>query len=289
MSLTELVRAYLSVDKIEVILLRDAAQARLQIPLQAGQTIAWQGASNIGSFAASMQGMSNSQNLLGMAGSAHQMAAAGQAAWAAQWNIISSGSRLFGYNKPTAMRYIGIEDIASETRTQATIELINAGFWAIVQQGGLAYLLPRPAVKMEKGRIHCSTGPAVIWPDPEASHEYYLQGIEVPKEAILEPKRLPGFAISHPNAEVRRVLAAHYGFEKLMREIGKPVAKDDYGRLWDLPSIGKMVEVRNSTPEPDGSFRDYFLRVPPQTKTAHEAVAWTFGMTPKEYQPERQT
>ena len=38
-----------------------------------------------------------------------------------------------------------------------------------------------------------------------------------------------------------------------------------------------VVEVVNSTPEPDGSHRRYFLRVPPDTRTAREAVAWTFG------------
>lgn len=37
------------------------------------------------------------------------------------------------------------------------------------------------------------------------------------------------------------------------------------------------VEVVNATAEPDGSHRRYFLRVPPRTRTARQAVAWTFG------------
>ncbi len=44
-----------------------------------------------------------------------------------------------------------------------------------------------------------------------------------------------------------------------------------------------MVKVVNSTPEPDGSFKDYFLRVPPTCQTALEAVAWTFDKTPEQY------
>src|SRR6266436_180030 len=36
-----------------------------------------------------------------------------------------------------------------------------------------------------------------------------------------------------------------------------------------------LVHVTNSTPEPDGSRRRYFLRVPPEVKTARAAVAWT--------------
>jgi uncharacterized protein DUF6745 len=46
-----------------------------------------------------------------------------------------------------------------------------------------------------------------------------------------------------------------------------------------------MVEVRNSTPEPDGSHKRYWLRVPPEVHTAREAVAWTFGLSADSYQP----
>ncbi len=46
------------------------------------------------------------------------------------------------------------------------------------------------------------------------------------------------------------------------------------------------VEVLNSTPEPDGSFKRYLLRVPPAMQRARQAVAWTFGMTESEYLPE---
>jgi hypothetical protein len=46
-----------------------------------------------------------------------------------------------------------------------------------------------------------------------------------------------------------------------------------------------MVEVVNSTPEPDGSRKTYFLRVPPTIETAREAVAWTFGLGAVDYRP----
>ena len=50
-----------------------------------------------------------------------------------------------------------------------------------------------------------------------------------------------------------------------------------------------MVEVRNSTPEPDGSVRTYFLRVPPTTRSARAAVAWTFGLNGAAYEPAVET
>ena len=72
-----------------------------------------------------------------------------------------------------------------------------------------------------------------------------------------------------------------------------------------------VVEVLNSTPEPDGSVHRFYLRVPPQfgnagskttvafaeggedrrsvARTPHAAIAWTFGLMPDEYRPEVMT
>ena len=58
-------------------------------------------------------------------------------------------------------------------------------------------------------------------------------------------------------------------------------------RRQDEPLV--VVEVQNSTPESDGSRKTYFLRVPPQTQTAREGVAWTFGMSRDEYAPRRES
>jgi hypothetical protein len=50
-----------------------------------------------------------------------------------------------------------------------------------------------------------------------------------------------------------------------------------------------MVKVKNSTAEPDGTYKDYYLRVPPWMRTPSEAVSWTFGMIPYEYEPQMET
>src|SRR6478752_1932050 len=88
------------------------------------------------------------------------------------------------------------------------------------------------------------------------------------------------------NAERRRVLVERFGFDRLVREgHGSVRHEDETGRLGERP-MGRIdwrqrdeplvaVEVLNSTPESDGSRKTYFLRVPPQTQTAREAVAWT--------------
>ena len=50
-----------------------------------------------------------------------------------------------------------------------------------------------------------------------------------------------------------------------------------------------MVRVINTTPEPDGTRKHYFIRVPPGILTAREAVAWTFGLETGEYRPDKET
>ena len=50
-----------------------------------------------------------------------------------------------------------------------------------------------------------------------------------------------------------------------------------------------MVEVQNSTPEPDRIYCTYFLRVPNLAHTARDGVAWTFGLAEDEYAPSEET
>jgi hypothetical protein len=85
-----------------------------------------------------------------------------------------------------------------------------------------------------------------------------------------------------------------YGEARYLQDSGVvPVHHDKYGVLFrkEIPGDEPLVMVRvvNATPEPDGHRKNYFLRVPPTVETAHEAVAWTFGMSPKEYHPDVET
>jgi hypothetical protein len=145
----------------------------------------------------------------------------------------------------------------------------------------------------ENGRLHRGDGPALAYPDTFALHAW--RGMPVPADFIgtlssLTAERIGGEA----NAELRRVMLEHYGYDRFLRESGaQPLHHDETGVLWriDLPGDEPvvMVEVVNSTPEPDGTSRTYWLRVPPQTRTARAGVAWTFGVDAAAYRPQRQT
>lgn len=60
----------------------------------------------------------------------------------------------------------------------------------------------------------------------------------------------------------------------------------NYGRLWQVAlkyyNIA-YLEVVNGSPEPDGTYKTYWLRVPGETTRSINAVAWTYGMTSIQY------
>ncbi len=194
---------------------------------------------------------------------------------------------------------LGVPRIAS--RSALTVERLlaiagSAGPWWALD--GLAIVSERPLRLALDGRglLHSADGPALAYPDGFAL--WADHGVSVPDWLVTDPERLAvGHIDAEENAEVRRVMIERFGAERLVREGGATLLHEDAaGRLWrrELPG-GRwgdpvvMVEVVNSTPEPDGSHRTYFLRVPPTTRTATAAVAWTFGMGEAEYRPARET
>ena len=81
-----------------------------------------------------------------------------------------------------------------------------------------------------------------------------------------------------------------YEVSRYLNESGAQlIAEDECGKLYRKRMNGDediaMVEVKNSTAEPDGTFRTYYLRVPPTVQTPREAVAWTFHLEPDDYVP----
>lgn len=96
------------------------------------------------------------------------------------------------------------------------------------------------------------------------------------------------------NLEVRRAMIDRFGLERYLASSGAElIHEDECGMLYrkdmgeDEPLL--VVRVRNSTPEPDGTHKDYFLRVPPIIERAREAVAWTFGLHELDYCPSKET
>ncbi|MFH8468559.1 DUF6745 domain-containing protein [Streptomyces sp. NPDC017991] len=169
----------------------------------------------------------------------------------------------------------------------------QAGWWWPYEKVAVISERPLTLHRDEAGRLDRGDGPALGYAD--GFELYAWRGMPVPRDFLDELTRLtPERIRGEENAELRRVMLEYYGYDRYLDESGAvPVHRDGTGVLWRVQLVGDedvvMVEVVNSTPEPDGTSRTYWLRVPPSTRTAREGVAWTFGIGAEAYEPVRQT
>ncbi len=195
--------------------------------------------------------------------------------------------------------------------------VITRSTGAIYPFADFCIVTDRPEVisRDEVGRLHCEDGPALRYRDGYAL--YAVHGVRVPERIIESPKEIDVQKIDNEsNAEVRRVMVGRYGLDRYVRDAGCDLVdedKDIHGlprKLWrrgrDEDAI-LAVEVQNSSLEPDGSRRTYFLMVDaecrpipdpenpnddwgePQNLTCLNAVASTFGMRGDEYRTQVET
>lgn len=134
--------------------------------------------------------------------------------------------------------------------------------------------------------LHRLDGPAVDYGKGDKSNVYAVGGVVVDAYVVDNPEKITVADIEkESNAEVRRVKIDQYGQSRYLQDSGaEVVSEDDFGTLYrknlgdDEPLM--MVKVVNSTQEPDGTFKDYFIRVDPNAygglKTARQAIASTW-------------
>ena len=163
-----------------------------------------------------------------------------------------------------------------------------------------------------ENRFHCTTRAALEFRD--GFKLYCLHDIKVEWQLIVSPETLTLKRIEEErNAEIRRVLINElYGTDKYIIDSDATVLDVDtdmYGRQRrllrvEVPGDESIVRVQviNSSPELDQTYRTYFLPVEPslrpiisveprvlgepQKMTCHNAVASTFGLRGEEYNPD---
>jgi len=191
---------------------------------------------------------------------------------------------------------------AAEAWLRPLFEAFVAGCWLFYWTGDALYWVAKPTLRREPAtqRFHHQTRAAL---ESDIVNVYFWHGVRVPPFVIAAPDLITIAGIDREqNAEVRRVMIERYrhgeeihGAAAFIRDAGGQRLDHDerYGTLWRLDDQGDeaivMIEVVNRTPEPDGRFKRYWLRVPPTMQTAREAVAWTFDMPAERYAPEIET
>lgn len=206
-----------------------------------------------------------------------------------------------GYGHHDAGWLSGYEFFKDECKIEACEKL--SGLMQVAKSSGwfwpftnLCIMTERPNVlhRDAERRLHCETGPAIAYPDNWGL--YVWHGVRVPKHVVEAPETITAQEIEEEtNAEVRRIMLERFGLERYLTTTGdiEKIHSDDFGTLYrkefedDEPLV--MVLVVNSTKEPDGSYKNYVLRVPPEMERAKQAIAWTFGLEEHQYTPLIQT
>ena len=168
-----------------------------------------------------------------------------------------------------------------------------------------------------EGRLHCDDGPAYLAParvtffrhgrrhgldaDWHGTLHHYHEGVRIPASfhaELVSPGTLTvEEVLSHPNLEVRMTGIRILGPGRVLSSRRARIIDrcDRTGmvlfkiRGFSEASPVRFLKVVNSTPEPDGSRKDYFLCVPPSMQTCAGAVAWTFGLEASGYKPTQET
>lgn len=168
-------------------------------------------------------------------------------------------------------------------------ELANhIGWWTPLSNIAILQHRPLEIHRNSRNQLHNPNGPALRYRgDCKVSNLYRVNGVNVPKK-VVDRKFTVKDIEDEQNVEVRRVMLEFYGQEKFLQETNaEEVHTDEFGTLYrkelsnDEPLM--MVKVVNSTAEPDGTYKDYFIRVDPNAygglKTARAAVASTWRDT----------
>lgn len=199
---------------------------------------------------------------------------------------------------PLAWRDYGREVLGLVAETEPTLGPLliarAAGWW--LPGADTCWISDRPCriswghrEGAPNGELHRSDGPAIEYRDGWGA--YCWHGVVVPEHVVLLPELITLEEIAAERDVARhQVLIERFGERRYFAAGGGELLhEDEFGALYQCLSGGQelwtMLRVRNTTPEPDGSHRIYWLRVPDHMRTAREALAWTFGMTAAAYRP----
>lgn len=135
-----------------------------------------------------------------------------------------------------------------------------------------------------------STGPLTITNDGYSNDanlavEDLVPTVDTLYKVLNNKDITPKEVIAIPNAEIRRAVVESVGYSKIVEDATILDESSTDGRLLRIPLEGDedIVLVHVKDPSTD---REYFLRVPPQMKTAKQARAWTFGFSSEEFNPQ---
>jgi uncharacterized protein DUF6745 len=187
-----------------------------------------------------------------------------------KWTLESVVDALFAFHKsrkrwPQHWEYRSMNGLPSRWKL---VRLVNPTYYAPYESPFSPLLLPQEPV---------TTREFIGWRRPWD----FLQ-IAIAKDDRCTTE----LVFTLPNALARKEAIQRIGFENLVKNCPtarKISSNPKYGELWQLPAetafeMMHIVKVKNATAEPDGTFAEYFLRVPPWCWEVKQAIGWTFQL-----------
>lgn len=180
-------------------------------------------------------------------------------------------------------------------------------FW-VLDEAAVISERPVHLALNNRGQLHCADDMAIRFADGFGI--YAWNGLSIPAEYITKTEQTITLKAikKENNAELRRTMMEIRGFDWYIEETGATrVAKDEYGELFkidDKEDPFLICKVKNSSPETDGSYKDYFLSAHPEARpilsddgrlgdpqelTPRNVIASLFGMTGEQYAPRIET
>jgi hypothetical protein len=172
---------------------------------------------------------------------------------------------------------------------QGLFQVAQNANWMIPHEE-TCWLTERPTLLRvdTSGRLHAAKGPALSYGDGWSAFAW--KGVLVPSWLIEQPEFITvrSIAAAH-DPQIRRCMIDILTPQRFIAEGGAyRVSQDEAGILWRQRwrwEAWAAVEVINGTPEPDGTYKHYFLQVPATMRSPREAVAWTYGLPEHRYRP----
>jgi hypothetical protein len=189
---------------------------------------------------------------------------------------------------------------------------IHGGFRWMYEEFCIVSDFPEILKVDDRNRPHCDDGPSHRWRDGWSL--YFIHGVRVTEQIVMHPETLTVAQIdAEENAEIRRVMVERYGLPRYMQDSGATVVAECSA---DHPLVGIrsarilrkeqaddepiiLLDMLNSTPEPDGTTKRYMIRVDPNAYDGQAAtdclaaMASTYRLpggglvfkSPEEYRP----
>jgi hypothetical protein len=210
------------------------------------------------------------------------------------WRLREWGSENCGW----VAWYTTVRDICGVTYSADQSALLDE--WATLMRAG-GWWLPAETVCFcaerhrtvrfdAERRLHCADGPAIECRD--GFRVYAWHGTRIPAAWIEQRETLAAeTALTWPNIEQRRAAAEILGWSRILAALPTRTIDRDPD-----PQVGELLHV--DLPDAPGSAflrvrcgtgREFILPVPAECRTALEANAWTYDISPNVYRNLRAT